>query len=46
MTIAQTNFRMGYFINNHYNISVGLDHMKFVMKHHQIANVSGCANLP
>lgn len=31
MTIPQTNFRMGYFINDHYSISIGWDHMKYVM---------------
>lgn len=46
MTIPQTNFRMGYFINDHYNISIGLDHMKYVFKQNQIANVSGYVNLP
>ena len=46
MTIPQTNFRMGYFINDHYNISLGLDHMKYVMRQRQIANVSGYVNLP
>jgi hypothetical protein len=46
MTIPQTNFRMGYFINDHYNISVGLDHMKYVMRQDQIANVTGTVNLP
>lgn len=46
MTIPQTNFRMGYFINDHYNISVGLDHMKYVMRQRQIAIVSGNINLP
>ena len=46
MTIPQTNFRMGYFINDHYNISVGLDHMKYVMRQDQVANVTGNVNLP
>jgi hypothetical protein len=46
MTIPQTNFRMGYFINDHYNISVGLDHMKYVMRQNQVANVTGHINLP
>ena len=46
MTIPQTNFRMGYFINDHYNISFGLDHMKYVMRQDQIANVTGNVNLP
>lgn len=41
MTIPQTNFRLGYFINDHYNISIGLDHMKYVMRQNQIANISG-----
>jgi hypothetical protein len=46
MTIPQTNFRLGYFINDHYNISVGLDHMKYVMDQNQVANVTGYINLP
>lgn len=46
MTIPQTNFRMGYFINDHYNISLGLDHMKYVMRQDQIARVTGTINLP
>ncbi len=46
MTIPQTNFRLGYFINDHYNISIGVDHMKYVFNQRQIANVSGFVNLP
>lgn len=46
MTIPQTNFRMGYFINDHYNISIGLDHMKYVLNQNQTAKVSGYVNLP
>ena len=41
MTIPQTNFRLGYFINDHYNISIGLDHMKYVMIQNQIATIGG-----
>lgn len=41
MTIPQTNFRLGYFINDHYNISIGLDHMKYVMNQNQIATIGG-----
>jgi hypothetical protein len=41
MTIPQTNFRIGYFINDHYNISIGLDHMKYVMIQNQTANIGG-----
>jgi hypothetical protein len=46
MTIPQTNFRMGYFISDHYSVSVGWDHMKYVMSQNQIANVTGDINLP
>lgn len=41
MTIPQTNFRLGYFLNDHYNISIGVDHMKYVMIQNQSVRVSG-----
>lgn len=41
MTIPQTNFRMGYFINDHYSIAIGVDHMKYVMTQNQTVNVTG-----
>lgn len=41
MTIPQTNFRMGYFINDHYNISVGVDHMKYVMYQDRAVDIDG-----
>lgn len=41
MTIPQTNFRMGYFINDKYNISIGVDHMKYVMFQDRVVNYSG-----
>lgn len=41
MTIPQTNFRLGYFINDHYNISIGVDHMKYVMFQNQSVRISG-----
>lgn len=46
MTIPQTNFRLGYFFNNQYNITIGVDHMKYVMTQNQTANVTGTINLP
>ncbi|OMQ13320.1 hypothetical protein [[Flexibacter] sp. ATCC 35103] len=46
MTIPQTNFRMGYFFSDHYSVSIGWDHMKYVMTQNQIANVTGNINLP
>ena len=41
MTIPQTNLRIGYFINDHYNISIGLDHMKYVMNNDRRVQYSG-----
>lgn len=41
ITIPQTNFRMGYFINNHYTISIGWDHMKYVMYQDKVVDYSG-----
>ncbi len=41
MTIPQTNFKLGYFINDHYNISIGVDHMKYVMTQDQKTAISG-----
>lgn len=41
MTIPQTNFRMGYFISDHYNVSLGLDHMKYVMYQDRIVDYTG-----
>ena len=41
MTIPQTNLRIGYFINDHYSIAIGVDHMKYVMNQNQIAKIGG-----
>lgn len=41
MTIPQTNFRFGYFFSHHYNISIGVDHMKYVMRQFQTVDISG-----
>jgi hypothetical protein len=41
MTIPQTNLRIGYFINDHYNISIGVDHMKYVMFQNKVVNYTG-----
>jgi hypothetical protein len=41
MTIPQFNFRIGYFINSHYNISIGVDHMKYVVIQHQTTQITG-----
>jgi hypothetical protein len=41
MTIPQTNFRIGYYVNDHYAISLGVDHMKYVMDQYQAVNING-----
>ena len=45
MTIPQTNFRMGYFVSDKYAVSVGVDHMKYVMNQNQTAALQGFINL-
>lgn len=44
ITIPQTNFRIGYFINHHYDISFGYDHMKYVMPNFQTVKINGHIN--
>ncbi len=46
MTVPQTNFKLGYFVTDKYSISIGVDHMKYVMTQNQTANVTGNINLP
>lgn len=41
ITIPQFNFRFGYFFHENYNVSVGFDHMKYVVKPFQIVNING-----
>jgi hypothetical protein len=41
MTIPQTNFKLGYFITDKYSVSIGVDHMKYVMTQNQTATITG-----
>jgi len=41
MTIPQTNFRLGYFINDHYSVAIGVDHLKYVMTQNNAVNIDG-----
>lgn len=41
ITIPQYNWRIGYYINNKYQISVGFDHMKYVMVNDQPSTIDG-----
>lgn len=40
-SIPQYNFRIGYFITDNYNISFGMDHMKYVMRQDQTVKIDG-----
>jgi len=41
MTIPQYNFRIGYYFKNDLQISIGVDHMKYVMLHDQPTTMNG-----
>lgn len=41
MTIPQTNFKVGYFLSDHYSFSIGVDHMKYVMRQDEIVKIKG-----
>ena len=44
MTIPQYNFRLGYFFHDNWNVSFGIDHMKYVMDQNQNVNMNGYIN--
>lgn len=44
LTIPQYNVRFGYFITDKYSISIGTDHMKYVMKNNQTVKINGYIN--
>lgn len=41
VTIPQTNFRIGYFIKDNLAITLGVDHMKYVMNPNQTVDIDG-----
>jgi hypothetical protein len=44
VTIPQTNFRIGYFFKENYTVSIGVDHMKYVMRNYQTVKIDGEIN--
>lgn len=46
MTIPQTNFKLGYFISDHYTVALGVDHMKYVMHRNRNRTIDGYIDLP
>jgi hypothetical protein len=46
MTIPQYNWRVGYFVADNWSVSLGFDHMKYVMVQDQTVDISGTINRP
>ncbi len=46
VTIPQYNFRVGYFINDNWDVSIAIDHMKYVVNHHQTVKIDGYIDVP
>lgn len=44
ITIPQYNFRIGYYLRENYSISLGIDHMKYVVAENQTVNINGFIN--
>lgn len=44
ITLPQTNLRIGYFFNHNYTISIGVDHMKYVVDSYQTVKINGEIN--
>ncbi|WP_370425128.1 hypothetical protein [Tenacibaculum dicentrarchi] len=44
VTIPQTNYRIGYFFKENYTVSIGVDHMKYVMIDNQNVKINGNIN--
>ena len=44
ITLPQFNARIGYFFKNSWDISIGTDHMKYVVQTRQTVNISGNIN--
>ncbi|MGJ8745060.1 hypothetical protein [Polaribacter sp.] len=44
VTIPQNNYRFGYFLSDNYTISIGVDHMKYVMASYQTVKIDGEIN--
>ena len=44
ITIPQNNYRIGYFLKENYTISIGVDHMKYVMVADQTVKIDGEIN--
>ncbi len=41
LTIPQCNYGIGFYLNDHYSVSLSADHMKYVMVQNQTVKISG-----
>jgi len=41
ITTPQYNLRLGYYVSDHYSVSLGLDHMKYIVNQNQMVQISG-----
>ena len=46
LTIPQYNYRFGYFVADDWSVSLGFDHMKYVLEENQIVGLSGTIDTP
>lgn len=46
LTIPQYNYRFGYFVADNWSVSLGFDHMKYVMEQGQVVGISGTIATP
>lgn len=46
ITIPQYNYRFGYYVADDWAVSVGFDHMKYVLEEGQVTGISGTFNTP
>ena len=44
ITIPQYNYRLGYYLKNNWSVSIGFDHMKYVMVSYQDVEMDGYIN--
>lgn len=45
VTIPQTNIRFGYFVSDRWSVSIGYDHMKYVVRQFQTVQIEGDINV-
>lgn len=43
-TIPQYNYRLGYFVSDRFSLSMGMDHLKYIMNDFQVVTIDGTIN--